>query len=415
MRWLSVSSFALALLLARPVLACGGGFGYELEIEPSQTIVLAHDENAGVESYLFNPSFCGPAADFGLIVPIPGPLVADPSEEAHVEEALEDIAQPEVRVVEECARGSDGAVGSAGGFAGAGMGGIDIVSEGSVGIFDWVQLTADSAAAFTDWLDERSFPYESQAMAAFQHYVDAGWQFLAFTVKAGEGAGSADRICGDFGPLRLDFEASAPVVPARIAAADALSLETEFVWRVFVVADERLRIAGVEELDTGEGEASGGGGVATGGGAGGLTHLYQELRYAGQLSADDLAAEGPTAALAGDSTWLEEMGSEGRWLTELRVTFGGAGLNDDLTLEASPEQAPFRRVVLDYETVECDGSGSPLGTGSAGTGEAAASDSSSGGSSGGCTVTPGRTADLAWWALPALLLWRARRRRRAGG
>ena len=52
--------------------ACGGGFGDGLEIDTSQKIVVAF--KGGVETYVFSPHFCGRAASFGLILPVPSSL-----------------------------------------------------------------------------------------------------------------------------------------------------------------------------------------------------------------------------------------------------------------------------------------------------------------------------------------------------
>ena len=54
---LALASVASLLLWAATALPCGGGFGDNLELAPTQTIVLSHKN--GVETYYFSPTFCG--------------------------------------------------------------------------------------------------------------------------------------------------------------------------------------------------------------------------------------------------------------------------------------------------------------------------------------------------------------------
>lgn len=377
------------LLAASPAAACGGGFGADLEIEPDQTIVFTHDGT--VESYLLQPTFCGPAADFGLIVPIPSDLLGDPvlgDDRLYAE--LDDLTEPTIEVKEVCHDSQLGSNGGLAGGAGGSGGGVDVISEGSVGIFDWVQLDAGSATAFTDWLDERAFPYEQEAMAAFDHYVSAGWKFVAFTVKAAEIEGAAmspgGSLCGEFGPIELSFETPEPVVPARIAASDANSLYREFRWRVFAISAQKLQTKGID-VTRPVSEGAGDQGAAGGGSADGF--LIATEAFAGELDAAALDRYPTLASLAG----------EGDWVTELQVDFEGMAVGDDFFFEPAPEQTPYREVDVRVEHVTC-------------------ADGSSGSGSGGglCAVaspSAGRRAGLGLFAAPLgwLLLSRARRRR----
>src|SRR5512147_759899 len=96
-------TLALSLLSLR-AFACGGGFGQQVTINPSQKIVLRYIN--GEETYVFQPHFCGKAADFGLILPIPSTLTANPTlGDASLVPDLEIISAPRVETVEVCASG----------------------------------------------------------------------------------------------------------------------------------------------------------------------------------------------------------------------------------------------------------------------------------------------------------------------
>ena len=62
------ASFA-ALLVARSVLPCGAPFGTGIEANPQPDIIVAYQN--GAQTYVFQPTFCGTASSFGLILPVP--------------------------------------------------------------------------------------------------------------------------------------------------------------------------------------------------------------------------------------------------------------------------------------------------------------------------------------------------------
>jgi hypothetical protein len=320
--------FALAilwLLISVPAYACGGGFGQQVTLSPSQKIVLRY--RAGEETYIFQPHFCGAAADFGLILPVPSTLTQDPTlGNADLVSQLEAITAPRVETVEVCA-GGFGCMGSSkAGGDGAGQlqsapnDGVSVIRAGQVGQFEWQLLKADSAQSFTDWLDANSFPYPASAAAAFDHYVQAGWYFVAFSVAAGASAPPAGyRLCGDFGPIQLSFAAPQAVVPARIAVASDRT--STFVWRIFTVSEHELLPS-----------------------AGSNSALVAPtLRYAGALSTDDLGREPAVAGIA----------NAGEWLTESDVRFYAGNLTQDIFLDPAPADTPYRRTEYVQKEVDC--------------------------------------------------------------
>lgn len=308
--------WALALLVLAvcgmppPAQACGGGFGRGLEVRPERNVLVAHHD--GIETYLFDLRFCGLAAEFGLILPVPDKLTEKPSlAERRTFTDLEELTKPEVKVKKECIRVAG--VGGAPGKGAGGGGSVHVEAAGHVGIFDWSLLRADTTKAFTDWLDANHYPYPSEASAldAFRHYVDKKWHFVAFKVTAASKEPAlGERVCGDFGPLRLAFPASSPIVPVRVLGAAPLGAPRH-VWEIYTVGKTQLR------TDFGR--------VRT--------------RFSGPLTAEGLAG----------APSLKMLAQAGDRLTRLEVTFLPKDAKDDMAFRAVVPPEDFREVVYRTE------------------------------------------------------------------
>jgi hypothetical protein len=341
MRNLLFCLVSLTLSLASlPTYACGGGFGQQVTINPAQTIVVA--ERDGEETYVFQPKFCGADSEFGLILPVPAVLTSNPTlTDASLYSQLAAVTVPRVETVEVCSQGgllggaSKGGVEVDGAHGYTSNGGVNVIDQGSVGIFTWTLLKADSVANFTDWLDARQFPYPTSAPSVFDHYVQGGWYFVAFQVTASATAPQAGmRICGDFGPIKLSFPSSQPVIPARMATAgDSTST---FYWRLFTVAAHQMTLSDA-------GPASG--------------QVVATPRFAGALTASDLAQNPIVGSIA----------TAGEWLTEFDLTFAARNLTEDITLIAPAKDQAYRRVIYVDKEVDCGVFGCNLARGSDGT------------------------------------------------
>jgi len=344
-----------ALLVPGPALPCGGFFASAVEVAPTQKIVVVH--RAGVERYVFRPHFCGSARDFGVILPIPSALASAP---ALADNALYDEldAYTAPRAEEACLHaigGGCGAGAGAPGDAGVPPPDVNVVDRGRVGLFDWVLLQAQTAAAFTDWLDANGFPHGPEGAAAFEPYVTRGWYFVAFKVTADAVPPPAGKkLCGDLGPIELSFAAPRPVVPARIAGVNQANGASP-IWRLFVVAPTQQR------LDAGSA------------GFGPLAHFQGPLRQS------DLGAHPALRAASQD----------GEWLTALDVQFPASGVTSDIGLEDDPRPVAYRSTVMVHSERLCEPS--TLGC--------------------GCGRQPGASLELLL-ALALLAGWRLRRQRR---
>jgi Uncharacterized protein conserved in bacteria (DUF2330) len=314
---------------ARP---CGGAFGNNYTIKPSQKLVVSYRD--GVETYVFNPNFCGSADSFGLILPVPSKLTSNPSlGKQQLYTDLASIAAPTVVTTKECSswNSKDGRSNGTGGSKSVGTGGATVIDRGQVGIFDWALIQATNVSSFTEWLTTNGFPFASTSVPTFQSYVDNGWYFVAFKVNAGNttgtGGGSSttnSTICGNFGPVSLSFEtAPNPVIPARIAALSS----TELSWDIFTIGKSQMR----------------------------MQSYSPDLQFSGSIKESDLS----------NYPSIAQFVQAGDRLTELLLTSLPA---TDLVLEPDPNQADYRRVVNQTEYITCTGGASSTDTSTGGVG-----------------------------------------------
>jgi MYXO-CTERM domain-containing protein len=359
-RLLALAASTCALVWTSTALPCGGAFGAGFTIAPSQTIIVAQHD--GTESYVFQPHFCGKAAEFGLVLPVPAALSAKPalvSPSLYTE--LGDVSAPRHISATQCMGQGDFAGGGADAGLRAPPNGTTVVDRGQVGIFEWSLLKADTPASFTSWLDANNYPHPAHADVQFAHYVSRGWYFVAFKVTASPTAPKAtETICGDFGPLQLDFPTSTPVVPTRIAAAGELDpSQGSLRWRVYGLSPDQLGTSSSDYSD--------------------------RTAFSGALSPAILSSHPALAPLARATDRL----------VALDLVFDPTTVADDLSLRVVPA-SDFRDTVTDLSYIDCTKT-NPVGLGGGG----------------GCALSPTTPATGAGlFGLVALALV-ARRRRRA--
>jgi hypothetical protein len=222
------------LLASSAALPCGAPFGTGVTVDPHQDIIVVWKDN--VETYVFQPIFCGTATDFGLILPVPATLSQAPSltaQQAFTTAAA--LSAPTKRQVVQHSGGIGcGGSETAGGMKNGSGDTTTVVASGQVGFLDWVQLKADTTASFTDWLTANGYPYSSTDASVFSYYVQKGWYFVAFKISQ-EAAPGGGAICRSLGPVALSFPTPVPIVPSRMASAgsSSTSASQRFTWRIF--------------------------------------------------------------------------------------------------------------------------------------------------------------------------------------
>ncbi len=179
-RILALAAGFAGLFAAAPAFPCGAPFGTGIEVSPQQDIIVVWKDN--VETYVFQPTFCGTASDFGLILPVPSLLTQNPilSNQQAFTTAIALSEPKQVEVSSSSGAGCGSSASGGGGQIGAADNGTSVVASGRVGFLDWVQLKAETEASFTDWLTANGYPYSTTASSVFSYYVQQGWYFLAF-------------------------------------------------------------------------------------------------------------------------------------------------------------------------------------------------------------------------------------------
>ena len=321
---LALTAGFIALLTARSALPCGAPFGNGINVNPQQDIIVVHKD--GVETYVFQPTFCGTASNFGLILPVPATLTASPAlSDQQAFSIVDSLSQPTYVTQTACSPYGRSAGGSPPGNGGADAG-ATVVSSGRVGFLDWVQLKADTEKSFTDWLTTNGYPFSTAASSVFTYYVQKGWYFVAFKInQRATPDGGSGTVCSALGPVKLSFASPVPVVPSRMASAGSAttSYGTEFSWRIFGITP------GDQQLAFSDGANS-----------------NRVLGYSGALTASSVSS------LAG-------LAATGDRLTKLTLTFSSASTDPDVGL-ALASAVDYRQVISNTQYVYCPDAGSPV-------------------------------------------------------
>ena len=320
--------FALAagfagLLVARSVFPCGAPFGTGIVANPQQDIIVAYQN--GAETYVFQPTFCGTASNFGLILPVPSTLTASPAlSDQQAFTTVDSLSQPTYVTVTSCYPPSNGYGGTSGGAPREVDAGATVVSSGRVGFLDWVQLKADTEASFTDWLTANGYPYSTAASSVFSYYVQKGWYFVAFKISQGAVPdGGIGKVCNALGPVKLSFTSTVPVVPSRMASAATNSTgayASDFSWRIFGIT------TGDQQLAFTDGANS-----------------NRVLGYSGALTAADVSS-------------LADLAQTGDRLTKLTLTFAYGSTDPDVGLNLA-SATDYRQIVYTTQYISCTDAG----------------------------------------------------------
>jgi MYXO-CTERM domain-containing protein len=319
---LALAAGFATLLVAPAALPCGAPFGNGIDADPQQDIIVAYKN--GVETYVFQPRFCGVASSFGLILPVPSALTQSPAlSDQQAFAAVNSLSAPLI-VEQTVCSGPPSRAADAGLAGSAGNGGTTLISTGHVGFLDYAQLKADTEQSFTDWLTANGYPYSTTSSSVFSYYVQKGWYFIAFKINQGAVDGGSGTVCNSLGPVKLSFSSPSPVVPTRMASASATpkytSYSSGFSWRVFAITAGDQQLAFVDGVNG-----------------------NRKLNFSGAL------AEGDTTSLAG-------LAQAGDRLSKLTLTFSYGSTDPDVGL-ALATASDYREIQTVYRYVTCPEAG----------------------------------------------------------
>ncbi|MDP9149724.1 MAG: DUF2330 domain-containing protein, partial [Myxococcota bacterium] len=216
----SLVAFAAASALgsaARPVSACGGCFHRPAE----STVVTDHRMAFSIstrQTVLWDQiKYAGNPTDFSWVLPVHAGAVLELSHDEWFA-ALEAMTVPTISAPpQNCNAGGGGGCGaksspSSAGFATAGHGSVQIISQSVVGPYETVTLRSTDAHALETWLTGNGYALPDSIRPTIDAYVAAAFDFIALRLQPGQGVQSMQ-------PVRVVTQGADATLPLRMVAA----------------------------------------------------------------------------------------------------------------------------------------------------------------------------------------------------
>jgi hypothetical protein len=252
--WISLTCAAAAALVTyatpTPAKACGGTFcdagPQSMPVDQTGENILFVIEEGTVEAHI-QIQYDGDPEQFAWIVPV----MAMPEVTVGSDQLFQNLLAGTVPtfVLDSRTEGDCGG-GGGGGGSGAGCGSFDLAAGGSfadsaqdfddeepdvvqrdvAGAYEYAVLDGGTVDGISAWLDDNGFARNDEAPAILQEYLDDGFMFIAFKLRAGAGV-------QEIQPVVVRYEGDEPCVPirlTRIAAAEDMGI------RAFFLGDHRV-------------------------------------------------------------------------------------------------------------------------------------------------------------------------------
>jgi hypothetical protein len=285
-----VISAAAGVMMAQPVLACGGLVAANGAVVLQRTTTLAayHD---GVEHYVTSFQYAGTQTEFGSIIPLPGVPTDVRRAGSWTLQRLERETHPPVFA----ARGATTAALAAPS--------AQVLLQTTVDALDITVLSGGGDAVLT-WVKDHGYAVSPDAPAMLDFYARRSPVFLAARFNAAKAQARQQRV-GDGTPVQITIPTANPWVPlhilslAKIAAAPVQA-------DVYLLTDRAPALLG---LDTGV------------------------TVQASQPASDSLLADLRSDK---DSGWIPQQS----WLTFVGIDTPAGRLNHDLAIDPSGARQP---------------------------------------------------------------------------
>ncbi|MBX2797599.1 MAG: DUF2330 domain-containing protein [Myxococcales bacterium] len=215
--------------------ACGGLFCNQLlpVVQNAERIVFDVDEQTGTVDVHVQIFYEGPAEAFAWVVPVP----ADPELFASTSLLFDQLAA-QTRPVFQLSRVIEGRCRTSGLDLGGGLqsydqapgqlpaidvggGGVEIVSQGQVGVFDTIVLKAEGEEALLAFLQDNDYDVPAELGPVLAPYIGVDAHFVALKL-------SSDQDAGDITPIAMRYRSDRAMIPIQltsVAAADDMPLE----------------------------------------------------------------------------------------------------------------------------------------------------------------------------------------------
>jgi hypothetical protein len=231
---LVIATAATWLVGVREARACGGFFcdrptanGGIPIAQAAENVLFVMDKDpdsgaARVEAHI-QILYTGPAAQFSWIVPVTAVPTVDVGWDI-LFDRIEPPTRPSFRLTYQmdgtCQDSGGVGCGSAekamasGGSGGAPPPSVDVISQGSIGPYDYVIVKSTDGATLKTWLTDNNYYVSDDAGRIVDDYVAGGYSFVAVKLQAGQDT-SAIR------PIILRLEASEACLPLKLTAIAA--------------------------------------------------------------------------------------------------------------------------------------------------------------------------------------------------
>jgi hypothetical protein len=237
---LRLLAVALALLGLSGGRAQGQCIGFDRfpDDEPQSVIASGYQKAYiyhanGVERIVLQPSYSGVAKDFGVFLAVPEIPKIEKVDEALFSE-LHSLTTPRVIRAEKAEPRVQAAEESS-------WQGVSVISEQLVGIYEAMVLQASDRSSFVDWLTHNGYVWPKELEPVFDHYVRAGWFFVAMRVNRNVAAES--RFDGPIQPVGVRFAQEQIVMPMKLTSLTPGGVD--FIY--YLVTDSPVRARNIPE------------------------------------------------------------------------------------------------------------------------------------------------------------------------
>ncbi len=287
---LAVSTLG-TVVVAQPVLACGGLVAPNGAVELQRTTTLAayHD---GVEHYVTSFQYAGGPTNFGSIIPLPGVPTDVRRAGSWTLQRLEKEVHPPVAFDSNGAKALTAAAAPA-----------QVLLQTTVDALDITVLSGGGSAVLT-WVTEHGYTVSADAPAMLDFYARRSPVFLAARFNAAA-ARAGHQLVGDGTPIQISIPTPNPWVPLHIlslAKGAAATIDAD----VFLLTDRAPALLGLDN---------------------GVNVKTSQQASAGLLS--DLRSDK-------DSGWIPDQG----WLTYVALNTTAGQLTHDLAVDPSGAGRP---------------------------------------------------------------------------
>ncbi|UGT59725.1 DUF2330 domain-containing protein [Nocardia asteroides] len=283
--------------------ACGAVAGTGEIATVNNEVALVHWDGAR-QTILMQLALRSDGDRAALVVPTPAPATVSAGSAGTFDE-LERRTAPEI-VTERDFFGSDDLDGLS--SAAAPGAGPTVLNQVTLGPLEATTLSGGGLDGVRNWLRDNGYHMRSEVVDTLAPYLADGWSFVAIRLTG------ADGLDGALDPVRLTFDATAPVYPMRMSSAATLPQSV----RLYVLGEHRVRRTDPD-----------------------VPRQFTEVEFAGRLTETD-------------DPLLRELTAGGAdYLTELAVSITDpARITSDFTFADADSDAEHRERITRTEQVQ---------------------------------------------------------------